>query len=130
MLSGTPSSDTRHLDVLVVDDRPDEACSTAGLLCSAGFSTAIATTLEVALQLMVTHEVRSVIDDHYLVDDDGESFLERGRDLPPVIIVSGIGGDAVAELQAVHGDQLFTCLTKPVAPLDLIEVLSFAIGIE
>jgi DNA-binding response OmpR family regulator len=114
--------------VLVVDDRPDEACSTAQVLCSVAFNTAIATTVQVALQVMATHDVRSVILDHHLVGDDRESFLERGRVLPPVIVVSGMGRDAVAELHAVHGDQLFTCLTKAVAALYLIEVVSFAIG--
>jgi DNA-binding response OmpR family regulator len=71
-----------------------------------------------------TRRVRSVILDHHLSGGNGGSFLDqRGHDLPPVILVSGLGGDVLAEIQATRSDQVVGYLTKPVLPRLLIDTV-------
>jgi len=116
-----------RIDVLVVDDDPDVASSSAEIFLADGMMAATAATVEEALKVVATREVQSIILDHQLAGDDGESFLAKGRDLPPVIVMSGIGRDALAELQAAHGERLFACLAKPVPPPELIRVVKAAL---
>jgi len=120
----SPGKDS--LDVLVVDDEPEVAWSTAEVLRVEGLKVAIAPTIEAGLQVIDTREVRSVILDHHLAGDDGERFLTMRRHIPPVIVMTGIGRDALADLQATHGERLFACLAKPVPPVKLIEVVKAA----
>jgi len=118
----------RTIDVLVVEDQPDLARSTAEVLRTEGFIVATAGTVEEALRLIATRDVRSVILDHQLGGEDGDRFLRDGFDLPPVVAVTGMGPDLLADLRATHGDRLFACLAKPVRPTDLIKVVTAAIG--
>ena len=122
-ISGIPDPDTSCLDVLVVDDEPVIAETTTEILQAEGFYAAFASTVEEGLQVLATRKVRSVILDHHLSGEDGEQFLALGRDLPPVIVVSGLGADVLAEFQAAHREQVFACLAKPVPPRHLIEVV-------
>jgi len=117
-----------RIDVLVVDDDPDVASSSAEIFLADGIRATTAATVDEALQVLARCEVRSIILDHHLAADDGDSLLAMGRDLPPVIVMSGIGRHALAEVQAEHGEQLFACLVKPVPPLQLIEVVRTAIA--
>ncbi|HUC37410.1 MAG TPA: response regulator [Acidimicrobiales bacterium] len=116
-----------RIDVLVVDDEPDVASSTADILRSGGLVAATSATAEEALEVIAGHEVRCVILDHQLAGNE-ESFLGSGRELPPVIVMSGIGRAAIVRLQATHPADLFACLAKPVPPLELIEIVKRAIG--
>ena len=115
-----------QLDVLVVDDQADVASSTADVFRAVGLSAATAATVEDALHMINTRVVKSVIVDHQIADNE-DTFLATGRDLPPVIVVSGMDRASLAEVQAVHGHRLFACLAKPVPPLTLIEVVRAAI---
>jgi DNA-binding NtrC family response regulator len=124
---GTVGDDTARLDVLVVDDWPEMASSSAEVLRFGGLKVATASSLEEGLQVIATRGVRAIIVDHHLAGNDGSSFLAMGENLPPVIVVSGIDRDVLAELQVAHGDQLFACLAKPVPPLKLIEVVRAAV---
>ena len=114
--------------MLVVEDDPAVASSTTEILRAEGFVVATAATVESALYMMTTWEVRSIILDHHLDSGDGESLLDRGQHLPPVIVVSAMGHDALAELRVAGGEQLFACLAKPVAPSQLIKVVRAALG--
>lgn len=127
MASSNPTSGAVRIDVLVVDDQPSVATSTADILRSEGFHAETAQTVEDALQVIASSDVGTVIVDHQIADN-GESLLTRGLDLPPVIVMSGMGRSELAKVQAAHGDRLFACLAKPVPPLDLIEVVRAAIA--
>jgi len=127
MLRGTSVPDDGPTDVLVVDDQPDVASSTADILRSDGLSAETAATVDEALQIITIRDVRCIILDHQIVGD-GETLLAGGRDLPPVIVMSGTDPDSLAEIEAVHGNRLFACMAKPVPPLDLIQVVRAAIA--
>jgi DNA-binding NtrC family response regulator len=128
IMSGTPTLGADHLDVLVVDDEPNVASSTADVLRLAGFNVATAATVEEALQLIATREVRSVILDHHIAGEEGGGFLDQSRELPSIIVMSGWDRSVLAEFQDAHGEQLFACLAKPVRAPDLIDVITAAVG--
>lgn len=115
------------LDVLVVDDEPNVAQTTVEILRSEGLTAVTAATVGDALAVLESRKVRSVVLDHQIAGEDGASFLEKGSDLPPVIVMSGMSRDGLAGLEKSHGDRLFACLGKPVPPRNLIEVVRAAI---
>lgn len=120
-------SSAERVDVLVVEDEPDVASSTADIFRSEGLNATIAATVEEALTVLATYDVRSIILDHQIVDN-GDSLLAEDRHLPPVIVMSGMDRDELEELQNLHGARLFACLTKPVPPSHLIDVVKSAIA--
>lgn len=115
------------LDVLVVDDEPSVAQTTAEILRSEGLTASTAATVGDALAVLASRKVRSVVLDHQIAGEDGTSFLEKGCDLPPVIVMSGMSRDSLSGLEAAHGDRLFAFLAKPVPPWSLIQVVKAAI---
>jgi DNA-binding response OmpR family regulator len=127
MESGAPRSDVDELDVLVVEDQPDLASTTAEILHGAGLTAATVSTVDEAVQVLATRDVRCVLLDHHLPGEDGGRFFSEGRDLPPVIVTSGLGPELLAQVQAVRGDQIFACLLKPVAPVELIRAVRAAV---
>ena len=127
-MTGCSRSGADVIDVLVVDDGPNMADTTAEILRSRGFTVAIAATLGEALEVMTACHVRAVILDHSLRGETGVNFMDKGRDLPPVIVVSGMGPDVLQSYKTAYGEQVFTCLAKPVQPLDLIEAVKAALG--
>lgn len=116
------------VDVLVVDDESNVAQTTVDILRSEGLTASTAATVEEALAVIGSCKVRTVIVDHHIAGEDGVSILDKGGELPPVIVMSGMDRDALAELEATHGDRLFACLAKPVPPRNLIEVVKVAIS--
>jgi DNA-binding response OmpR family regulator len=115
------------IDVLVVEDEWDVASTTAEILEQAGFRAEIASTLDEALAFTARYQVRSIVLDHQLADDDAGAFLDTATGLPPVVVVSGVGRDVLAELEEAYGAQLFACRSKPVPPPELIEVVRAAV---
>lgn len=115
------------MDVLVVDDEPSVAQTTAEILRSEGLTTMTAATVADALVVLASRNVRSVVLDHQIAGEDGSSFLEKGCDLPPVIVMSGMSREALSGLETAYGDRLFAFLSKPVPPWNLIEVVRAAI---
>jgi DNA-binding response OmpR family regulator len=87
----------------------------------------VASTVHDALDIIANREVRSVILDHQMGDDDGGSFLDRGRDLPPVIVMSGAHREVLDRIRLEHGSQLFACLAKPVPIAELLETVRAAV---
>jgi len=128
MVSRVRGSDHVYLDVLMVDDQLNVASSTADVLRSDGLVVETATTVDDALQVIASSDIQCVILDHHLAGDDGGRLLDSAGHLPPVIVMSGMDRDALVEMQATYGNQLFACLTKPVGPLTLIETVRSAIG--
>ncbi|HXX90908.1 MAG TPA: response regulator [Acidimicrobiales bacterium] len=116
------------VDVLIVDDEGDVASTTAEILQRAGHRTAIASSLEEAVQVIASRTVRSVILDHQIADEKAEAFLDSEPTLPPVIVVSGVGRDVLADLELAHGSRLFACRHKPVPPGELIELVDAALA--
>jgi DNA-binding response OmpR family regulator len=115
------------IDVLVVEDEWDVASTTAEILEVAGLHAEIASTLEEALAITAVRIVRSIVLDHQLADADAVEFLEAGVGLPPVVVVSGVGRDVLAELEDSYGSRLFACCSKPLPPPELIEVVRAAV---
>jgi DNA-binding NtrC family response regulator len=116
------------LDVLIVDDEPDVANSTAEILASAGFAVEVTGTVPEARDVLATREVRSVLLDHTIVDWTQTDCSEERDDGPAVIVMSGLGRGELAQLEESHGDRLFACLAKPVPPARLIEIVRTAVG--
>ena len=52
-----------------------------------------------------------------------QDFLRAEPDLPPVIVISGIGRDVLAAFEVTHGNRLFACRSKPVPPTELIALV-------
>lgn len=124
---GGTSAGAVPVDVLVVEDEPDVAESTADIFRAEGLVVAVAGTVGAAMEVLAGTEVRSIILDHQIAGD-GESLLMGRRVLPPVIVMSGMGRESLTELQAEYGERLFACLAKPVPPLELIRVVRGAIA--
>jgi DNA-binding NtrC family response regulator len=119
----------RSLDVLVVDDEPDVANSTAAILASIGFEVATAATVADARAVMADCDVRSVVLDHSIVEWDTESCsAELEEPGPVIVVVSGLGREELDNLVAQHGDRVYAALAKPVPPARLIEVVRGAVG--
>jgi CheY-like chemotaxis protein len=127
-LTGPNPSDPDRLDVLVVDDGQIMADTTADILRSVGLIVSIAGNLKEALDVIATRPVGTVILDHHLRGENGESFLIKGRQLPPVIVVSGMGQEVLKAYETIYGDQVYACLAKPVAPPVLISTVLGALA--
>ena len=123
------SSDLDDLDVLLVDDEVAVAESTAEVLASAGLRVGTSATLDEALRVLAMRSVGTVILDHHLSGgaESERDFLTRGRRLPPVILMSGLDLDALAEIRRTYADHIVACLAKPVPPQDLIAAVRSAI---
>ena len=118
----------RRIDVLVVDDEDDVASTTAEILERAGMTATTAATLAEAQELIAGRDVGSVVLDHQVADASAADFLDVDVDLPPIIVISGIGRDVLAEFEADYGDRVFACRAKPVPPNELIEVVRAALS--
>jgi DNA-binding NtrC family response regulator len=116
------------IDVLIVDDDPAVAVSTAAVLESAGLVALVAPSLDAAEAVLATTAVGAVILDHNLGASRLGPDCPVRSEHPPVIVVSGIGRDALDCLRREHGGRLFATLAKPVAPRRLIDVVERAVG--
>ena len=115
--------------MLVVDDDPAVAESTADVLTGAGLTCAVASSLLQASSLLGGGTaVGVVILDHHLAEASGSGECAAPGPLPPVILMSGIRGAELHDVQRRHGDKLFAFLGKPVAPDKLIAVVRQALG--
>jgi DNA-binding NtrC family response regulator len=121
------SASAGSVDVLIVEDEPAVAESTADILELAGFSVAVTPTVHEALEAVASSAVGCVILDHHLADESGETFLGAEEATQPTIVLSGMGQGELARLWHENADRLFACLPKPVQPEDLIEVVRSAV---
>jgi DNA-binding response OmpR family regulator len=127
-MTGSTHPHPERLDVLVVDDGQIMADTTADILRSVGFVVAVAANLDQAHEVVASRPVGTVILDHHLRGENGESFLTRGRKLPPVIVISGMGQEVLKAYETIYGDKVYACLAKPVPPVDLINTVIGALA--
>lgn len=113
-------------DVLVVDDEPDLAETTAGILRNAGFTAMTARDVDGALRLAEAHTFKVFVLDHHL-DHTCEAIISGVKRLPPVIIVSA-AHPADLEIVRRRHVKVFSVKTKPCDPPDLIETVRAAIA--
>jgi DNA-binding response OmpR family regulator len=114
----------RTVDVLLVDDDPSVAETTAEVLGLAGFTTLIAPSAGRAVAVLADIDVGVVIVDHHLADSP--TFATGAT--PPVILMSGLGRDEIDNVKVAHGDTFFAYLAKPVPPDSLVKVVGEALG--
>ena len=122
----------RGVDVLIVDDDGAVAESTADLFGTAGLTTLVAATMHEASEVVSGTAVGVVIVDHHLAQvsgaADGRDCPIAGGPVPPVILVSAMGGDELLEVQRRFGDKVYAYLAKPVPPGRLVGVVKEALG--
>jgi len=128
LITSCPDPACCDLDVLVVDDDPSVATSTTDILGGEGLAVACVATVDEALQIVKSRTVRSVILDHHLNGEDGDTFLAQCPNVPPVIVVSGLGRDLLAAFRVTHGHHVVASLPKPVPPRLLIEAVNAVLG--
>ncbi len=122
--TGASASKTQPVDVLVLEDEAAMAQTSADVLRAAGFTVATSATVDEALVVITSRVVGSVLLDH----EKAQRFLAEGRDLPPVIVLSDPGSDIFSGFQVAEIEQLFACLSMPVARADLIAAVKAALG--
>ena len=114
--------------MLVVDDAPSVAVSTAEILVGAGLDVAVASTVEQAARVMVDRGTRCVILDGSIVDGNEGYVSDQCWGHPAVILMSGLGFHELEAQRRTYGDQIYAYLAKPVAPRKLIEVVEAALA--
>lgn len=115
-------------DVLVVDDEPAVADTSAEILRSVGFETLTAYDVAGALALAADHAFKVFVLDHRLGHDTCEPILENAEHLPPVVIVSAAHPDDLSRVARRH-KQVYSVKTKPCDPAELINAVREAIAI-
>jgi CheY-like chemotaxis protein len=111
-------------DVLVVDDEEALRTSVADILRGGGYSVIEAADGQAALKVLETEDVVVVVLDQKMPRRSGVDVL-KALSSPPVVIfmsahrIEGTDRDMV-------GDKVFSYLTKPVAPLRLLDEVAAA----
>lgn len=127
---GSPLKSESAPNILLVDDDPVQLRLREAVLREAGFEVAIATSAEIALNLLKAAgdplRIRAILTDHLLPGATGAEFARHVRishpELP-ILVITGLPG-AEEEYQGV-GVQF---LLKPVAPEDLVDTVRHAIA--
>ncbi|MES1175224.1 MAG: response regulator [Myxococcales bacterium] len=118
--------DTSHARVLIVDDDFDSAEVMSILLERAGFEVQVALKASSALLVVDEFIPNVAIIDIGLPEVSGYELVQALRAKPALraclyIAVTGYSGEALSERSANAGFE--THLTKPVSPMDLIQLL-------
>jgi DNA-binding response OmpR family regulator len=111
-------------DVLVVDDEESLRTSVADILRAGGYSVIEAEDGQAALKVLETEKVVVVVLDQKMPRRSGVDVLKALASPPVVIFMSAHrieGSD-----RALVGDKVFSYLTKPVAPLRLLDEVAAA----
>lgn len=118
--------DSHPLSVLVVDDDPDTAESTAHLLALFGYAARFALCGEAALRSAAAAPPDVVLLDLRMPDMDGfevaHRLAARGAGKPP-LVVAVTGCEAAADRDRVTAAGFHMYLTKPVEPAFLVGLL-------
>ena len=117
------------LDVLVVDDDPSVAESTADILEAAGLSAEFAVSVSEARRVISDRAVRSVVIDHLLAEEGPASVELDLQSVPSLIVVSGLRPAEVAGPREVRGRAVAAFLAKPVPPDELVAVVREATAV-
>jgi DNA-binding response OmpR family regulator len=114
-------------DVLVVDDEPAVADTSAEILRTAGFAALTAYDVDGALALAADYAFKVFVLDHRLGHDTCEPILENAEHVPPVVIVSAAHPDDLLGVAQRH-KQVYSVKTKPCDPAELIKAVRGAIA--
>jgi DNA-binding NtrC family response regulator len=114
-------------DILIVDDHPGCAGSTANVLRWAGLSVLTASTIDDALDLCHARRFGAIILDRSVAGTD--VLFQALAQHPTVIILSG--GDAVdvEAFRSRHSGQVLATIRKPAPPLKLLELVKAAVAV-
>jgi len=115
-------------DVLVVDDEESLRTSVADILRSAGYSVMEAEDGQAALDLLETREVAVVILDQKMPRRTGTEVVNSLDSPPPPVIILLSAHRIENGDRAQMDKKVFSFLTKPVAPLRLLDEVAAAYG--
>ncbi len=106
--------------ILVIDDAPQAALSSALALDAAGYTVRVATSVDAALSELADRP-DAVVLDHCL--DRDASLLRHAlvHARLPVLLVSGLEDEAAARVAAAHG---WACASKPLADDELVAAVA------
>jgi DNA-binding NtrC family response regulator len=112
--------------VLVVDDEDDVRDSTAAILRREGFVVLEAADGAAATWTLASASVDVVLLDLQLGRLDGTAVLDALEESSTVVIFSAFGDFQESEIRERFGAVVFDCLSKPVPPSHLVEVVAAA----
>ena len=115
--------------VLVIDDREEEARSTAEALRALGLRAEVAANGASALQQLLDAPIDVCIVDLVMPGMSGAALVEKLRAAHPDVTAIVVSGYAVPEMMnRAAAEGAFACLRKPVLPQDLAQVVAEARG--
>jgi DNA-binding NtrC family response regulator len=115
--------------VLVIDDREEEARSTAEALRALGLRAEAAGNGASALQHLLDAPIDVCIVDLVMPGMSGAALVEKLRAAHPDVTAIVVSGYAVPEMMnRAAAEGAFACLRKPVLPQDLAQVVAEARG--
>jgi DNA-binding NtrC family response regulator len=115
--------------VLVIDDREEEARSTAEALRALGLRAEAAGNGDSALQQLLDAPIDVCIVDLVMPGMSGAALVEKLRAAHPDVTAIVVSGYAVPEMMnRAAAEGAFACLRKPVLPQDLAQVVAEARG--
>jgi len=114
-------------DVLVIEDIPEVAETTAAVLRGEGLRVQVALTLDEALALCDVNYFDAVVLDHDLGDATAHDFLQEHLDIGPVVVVSAALAETLEGLRHNYW-KVFAVRSKPCDPPDLIDVVKEAVA--
>ncbi len=112
--------------VLVVDDEEAVRESTAAILRTEGFEVLEAADGAAAMWTLASQSVDVLLLDLHLGRVDSTAVLDALDESSTVVVLSGFGSFAEAEIRKGFEPVVYECLLKPVAPVRLIEVVAAA----
>jgi CheY-like chemotaxis protein len=115
-------------DVLVVDDEESLRTSVADILRSAGYSVMEAEDGQAALDVLETEDVAVVILDQKMPRRTGTEVVNSLDSPPPPAIILLSAHRIENGDRALIDKKVFSFLTKPVAPLRLLDEVAAAYG--
>lgn len=113
------------LDVLVVDDDAAVRTSFAMILRMAGYEVGEAENGAVALAILSSTRVGTIVLDVRMPQLDGLRFLDAMTDPPPVVLLTSHVFDA--DVMA-RGSKIFAYAQKPIPPGDLLDLVARALS--
>jgi DNA-binding response OmpR family regulator len=113
--------------LLIVDDDPNIRETAQDILEEAGYVVRGAATAAAALETLQAHPCDLMIVDYNLPDGKGMELVRRAKAQKPDLVVILLSGEASPDL-GQDPTLIHACLTKPVAPRSLIEIINSSLS--
>jgi DNA-binding NtrC family response regulator len=117
-------------NILLIDDDPAQVATRQMILANAGHHVLVATNARTALGLLRSGtgnaEIELIISDHFMPGTSGAELVKMLWEVKPGMPVIVLSGAAEAE-DEYEGLQV-TFREKPIAPLELIELVKSVLG--